>query len=145
VEIEQSFEAMASFLSYKKFSDLPAAVDILGAHIDIVGAHGSGATGALVRMRTPLPTDDTAIRPTVITSLHRLRDIASEVAAYLAASSKVNQLAALARATDALKTLDEYISLEVAPPEQTILSRIIHQWSKLIITEGGIAGRNQDI
>ncbi len=117
VEIEQSFEAMASSLSYKEFSELPAAIDTT--------------------------IDAAVIRPTVITSLHRLQNIASEVAAYLAASSKVNQLAALARATDALKTLDEYISTEVAVPEQTILHRIIRQWSKLIIAEGGIAGRNQ--
>lgn len=38
----------------------------------------------------------------------------------------------------------EYVSAQVAAPEQTILRRIIHQWSNLIITEGGVAGRNQE-
>jgi hypothetical protein len=126
VEIEQSFEAMASFLSYKQLSDLPAA-------IGIVGANGHSL----------LQADDTTIRPTVIAALNRLRDIASEVTTYLTATSRVNKLAALARAADALKTLDEYVATEVVPPEQTILQRIIRQWSDLIIAEGGEVGRNE--
>lgn len=124
VEIEQSFDAMASFLSYQELSNLPAA-------IDIVGAQGFA----------PLQAD--AIRPTVLTALNRLRDIASEIATYIAATSRVNQQAAILRATDALKTLEEYVTAQVVPPEQTILHRIIRQWSNLIIAEGGEVGRDE--
>jgi hypothetical protein len=125
VEIERSFEAMASFLSYKQLSDLPKALDIVG-----VGGH----------VLAPI---ETAIRPTVLKALHPLRDIASEVRLYSAATSRVNKQAALLRATDALKTLDEYVTAEVVPPEQTILQRIIRQWSDLIIEEGGEVGRDE--
>ena len=119
VEIERSFDAIASFLSYNELSALPAAVDAVAG----------------------LPPEETAIRPTVLKALNGLRDIGSEVATYLAATTRVNKLAAISRATDALKTLDEYITAEVVPPEQTLLRRIIRQWSKLIIEESGKVGR----
>jgi hypothetical protein len=121
VEIEQSFEAMTSFLSYKELSAVPTATNAV----------------------SELPPEETAIRPTVLKALNRLRYIASEVATYIAATSRVNKQAALLRASDALKTLDEYVTDEVVPPEQTILRRIIHQWSQLIIAEGGEVGRDE--
>ena len=123
VEIERSFDAMTSFLSYKELSALPTAVNAVAE----------------------LPPEETAIRPTVLKVLNRLRDIALEVATYLAATSRVNKQSALLRATDALKTQDEYVTAEVVPPEQTILRRIIRQWSDLIIKEGGEVGRDQII
>src|SRR5919199_123392 len=119
VEIERSFEAIASFLSYNELSALPAAVDAVAE----------------------LPPEETAIRPTVLKALNGLRDIGSEVATYLAAATRVNKLAAISRATDALKTLDDYVTAEVVPPEQILLRRIIRQWSKLIIKESGEVGR----
>ncbi len=118
-EIARSFEAMASLLSYQELSALPRAVDAVAG----------------------LSPEDTAIRPTVLQALNRLQDIGSEVATYILSSSRVHKLAALARATDTLKTLDEYVTAKVVAPEQTILQRIISQWSKLIIEESGKVGR----
>lgn len=50
-------------------------------------------------------------------------------------------MAALARANDALKALNEYVSQEVMAPEQYLFRRIIRQWQQLIITAGGELGR----
>ena len=119
VEIEQSFDAMASFLSYKELEALPKAVDAVAEFL----------------------LEETVIRPTVLKTLNRLRDIASIIATYQVATSLVSQQSALLRATYALKTLDEYVATEVVPPERTILRRIIRQWSKLIIEKGGEVGR----
>ncbi|HAJ60434.1 MAG TPA: hypothetical protein DCP31_15155, partial [Cyanobacteria bacterium UBA8543] len=123
VEIERSFEAIASFLSYKELSAIPEATDI------------SGAQGLAL-----LQADNTAIRPTVLTALNRLADISSEIA-YTISSTRVQKLATLARATDTLKTLNDYVNAQVVAPEQTLLQRIICQWSKLVIEESATVGR----
>lgn len=119
-EISNSFAALAAFLAYDNLSDLPAALDI---------ASGLGGNFA------------TAIRPGVMNALVRLGEVAAEVATYETATSRVNQQAALLRATDALNELDKHIAAEVVPPEETILQRIIRQWRGLVSQEGGSLGR----
>jgi hypothetical protein len=118
VEIAHTFAAMAEFLTYDDLLDLPAAV---------------GQNAILYY--------DNPIRPTLLTALACLGQVGAEVTAYRDATSRVNQLAALARATDALDGLDEYAVTEVIAPEQYILRRIIRQWRRLVSEAGGEAGR----
>ncbi len=54
-------------------------------------------------------------------------------------------MAALARATDALKDLDDYVQDEVMAPEQYLLRRIIRQWQSLMIGAGGELGRAVEV
>jgi hypothetical protein len=63
---------------------------------------------------------------------------------YQDATSRVNQLAALARATDALDDLDEYVSAEVMAPEKYILQRIILHWRRMVSEVGGEVGRIEE-
>ncbi len=123
IEIERSFEAMASFLSYKELSALPTAINFI----------------------SKLPPQETAIRPSVMNALSQLGDIGAEIATYQIATSRVNQLAAIARATDNLDVLDEYVNTDLVAPEQTIIQRIIRQWRKLVSEAGGQVGREEDL
>ena len=120
-EIARTFEAMAAFLSYDDLSDLPR---------NQVFSEKPGFS---------------PIRPTVLTALSRLGEVGAEVAAYQDSTSRVNQLAALARATDDLDDLDEYIATQVMAPEQYILRRIIQQWRRLVSEAGGEVGRAEEI
>jgi AAA+ ATPase superfamily predicted ATPase len=122
-EIARSFEALATFLSYEDLPALPGAV----------------------RVASGLAQKDATIRPTVLTALDRLGQVGAEIATYRDATSRVNQLAALARATDALDDLDEYVLAEVMTPEQYILQRIIHQWRRLVSEAGGEVGRAEEV
>ena len=78
-------------------------------------------------------------------ALDRLGQVGAEIATYQDATSRVNQLAALARATDALDRLDEYVVAEVMAPEQHILRRIVRQWRRLVSEAGGQVGRAEEI
>ncbi len=129
-EIARTFETMAAFLAYDDISALPAAAEARNQ----VFSEKPGFSSA------PIP-----IRPSVLTALSRLGQVSAEVAAYQDATSRVSQLAALARATDELDTLDEYVVAEVMAPEQTILRRIIRQWRRLVSEAGGEVGRAEEI
>jgi len=118
-EIAQTFGTIATFLSC---NELPA----------LSGAHE--ITSNLITFENP-------IRPTVLTALSRLGEAGAEIATYRDSTSRANQMAALARATDALKDLDAYVQAEVMAPEQYLLRRIIRQWQQLIIGAGGELGR----
>jgi hypothetical protein len=118
VEITQTFDVMATFLAYHNLSHLPNASEI-----------------------TSNLTFDDPIRPTVLTALNRLGQIGGEIAVYRDSSSRANRLAALARATDALKELNAYVQAEVMAPEWYLLRRIIGQWRDLITEPGGELGR----
>ena len=122
VEIARTFEAMATFLSCDDLSALPAAVGQ-----DAILSH------------------DEPVRPTVLTALTRLGQVGAEIATYRDATSRVNQLAALARATDALDALDDYVVEQVMAPEQYILRRIIRQWRRLVSEAGGEVGRAEEV
>jgi hypothetical protein len=121
-EIAHSFEALAAFLSYDDLSALAATV---------------GQVGNLSYNKAP-------IRPTVLAALARLAQVGTEVATYRDATSRVNQLAALARATDALDGLDEYVVAKVIAPEQYILRRVVRQWRRLVSEAGGEVGRVEE-
>ena len=123
-EIARSFEALVTFLSYDDLSALPAAAEM--ERNQVFGKN---------LVSSP------SIRPTVLTALNRLGQVGAEIATYRDATSRINQLAALARATDALDSLDDYVVAEVIAPEQYILRRIIRQWRRLVSEAGGQVGR----
>lgn len=123
-EISRTFEAMATFLSYSDLSALPAVATL---------------------PQGVQPAEGSPIHPTAITALNSLVQIGAEVATYRVATSRVNQLAALARATNALDALDDYVTAEVMAPEQTILHRIIRQWRRLISEASGEVGRAEEV
>jgi len=122
-EIANTFAAIATFLTYDDLAMLPAAAEVVGTN------------GCI-----PLRERD-AIRPDVITALTRLGEVGGEIATYQDSSSRVNQLAAIARATNTLDRADEFAKTEVFPPERAILRRIIRQWRKLVSEAGGEVGR----
>jgi len=88
-----------------------------------------------------LPESNTAIRPTVLKALTHLGDIGAEVATYQQSTSRVNQLAALARAADSLEKLEKTINTDVNEPERYILQAIIEHWQPLITEASGKIGR----
>ena len=117
-EIARLIDAFGIFLSYDNLSALPAA-----AHIAKVTAESS------------------FIRSAVTLALNQLGQVGAEIATCQAATSRVSQLAALARATDALDELDKDIMAKVLAPEQAILRRIVRQWRRLVSEAGGRVGR----
>ncbi|MEC4881792.1 MAG: ATP-binding protein [Scytonema sp. PMC 1070.18] len=117
-EIAQSFEALVDFLAYNELSDLAQAVDTV----------------------SELAPTDTAVRPAVLAALANMGAVGLEVATYEAATSRVNKLAALARATKILDDLDDYIFAEVVTPEKALLQSIIRQWRPLLTEASGKIG-----
>jgi len=118
-EIAATFEALAHCCDYTDLKQLPETITLAER----------------------LPRPESPIRPGVLEALARLGIIGAEVRRYQDASSRVNRLAALSRATDALDRLEEYITTQVLTPEQAILRRIIMQWRRLISEAGGMVGR----
>jgi hypothetical protein len=118
-EIQQSFDCMAQFLGYASLEELSKAQSCLGN----------------------LPGSDDAIRPPVIHALQQCGHIAQDVAIFQVATSRVNQLAALGRATDALEELREYIDETVLPPEKVLLQDIVRRWRSLVSDEIGKLGK----
>ncbi|HIK04805.1 MAG TPA: AAA family ATPase [Trichormus sp. M33_DOE_039] len=116
-EITQSFAALAKFLAYTQISELPQAVSEVSA----------------------LTAINTAIRPCVLTALAELGKVGAEVATYQTATSQVNKLAALARASKNLDDLDKFL-IAVATPEKSLLRRIISQWRPLLTEASGKFG-----
>jgi hypothetical protein len=122
VEIEQTFEAMSTLLSYDALLELPAARDVVANMV----------------------LGNALIRPGTVAALSYLGDVGAEVAAYRDATSRVNRLAALARAIDALDGLEEYLWSDVMAPERTILRSIARNWRHLISETSGKVGRTVD-
>lgn len=118
-EIADTFSAMAAFLHY-------------GTVLDLAQASA---------LQKGLGRENEAVRPSVLTALERLAYVGAEVAAYRDATSRVNRLAALARAVEALETLDAFAAAEVDAPEQALLRRIVRQWRRLVSEAGGMVGR----
>lgn len=112
------FNILTTFLFYHNLSELPAAVEIVSG----------------------LPPYDSSVRRT----LERLKGIGAEVAAYQAATSRYQQLAALARATDRLDDLSEYVTAKVGKSERIILEGIILQWRRLVSGAGGEVGAAEE-
>ena len=120
-EIANSFENMAQFLEFDQIEHLATAQQCL----------------------TWLTPSETYLRPAVIQTLQNLGHLSPEIRTYTIASSRVNKLAALARANDALQNLDRDVrsSIPIQLPEHKILRRIIQQWSELITSASGSTGR----
>ena len=87
-----------------------------------------------------IPPARNAIRPEVIEALQRLGPISQNIAVAQAASSRLNQLAAFARATEALEELGPFIEQTVVVPEKVLLLRIRNHWRTLVAEAGGRLG-----
>jgi hypothetical protein len=109
---------LTTFLFYHSLSDLPAAVDIVSG---------------LKPYRSPVQR-----------ALRRLKEIGAEVATYQAATSRYRQLAALARATEKLNDLSEYVAANVTRQERTILEGIIYRWRRLVSEASGEVGASEE-
>jgi hypothetical protein len=118
-EIARSYATMASYLACRSLAELAAV-----GTADIAWAH---------------PTD--AVRPHVLEAIIQLDAVSDDIRAYRDSSSRANRQAALLRATDALKELNQAVQNQVVAPEQYLLQRIIRQWQAIIIAEGGVLGR----
>jgi hypothetical protein len=88
-----------------------------------------------------LPDMEVAIRPPVIEALGRFASIRQDIAVYEVASSRVNQLAALGRAIEALEELRVFIKQEVWSPEQILLQSILQRWRSLVSGASGRLGK----
>jgi WD40 repeat protein len=110
VEIADSFEVLASFLTYEKLSDLSVAREVVSA----------------------VSVNETSIRPSVLKALTRCGEIGAEVLTYQHTATTNEKLAVLVRLIRALDTLDEYVVEQVVAPEQAIFRRIIHQWRAIV-------------
>ena len=117
-EIVQSFAALATFQRAAALADLAAAERSLAG----------------------LPSAAEAIRPEVIEAIGRFVAIGRDVAVALAASSRLNQLAALGRASEALDGLGTFIESGVHLPEQSWLRRIQQHWLSLVSQGSGQLG-----
>jgi hypothetical protein len=87
-----------------------------------------------------MPSVQDAIRPEVIEILQRFGNISNNIAVAKAASSRLNQLAAFARATEALEELGPFIEQTVVVPEKVLLLRIRNHWRTLVAEAGGRLG-----
>jgi hypothetical protein len=117
-EIVQSFAALATFQRAASLADLAAAESSLAG----------------------LPSAAEAIRPEVIEAIGRFVAVGRDVAVALAASSRLNQLAALGRASEALDGLGTFIESGVHLPEQSWLRRIQQHWLSLVSQGSGQLG-----
>jgi hypothetical protein len=119
IEIINSLDCIAQYLDYTSLDSLSHALSCLEG----------------------LPSLESAIRPPVIHALQQFGHIAQDVAIFQVATSRVNQLAALGRATDALEDLREYINETVLPPEKVLLQDIVRRWRSLVSEAIGKLGK----
>ncbi|MEO0488240.1 MAG: ATP-binding protein, partial [Cyanobacteria bacterium J06659_2] len=117
--IQQSFECMAQYLNYSSLPELSTAQPCL----------------------VNLPAANDAIRPPVVHVLQKFGNVGQDIAVFHAATSRLNQLAALGRTTETLEELREYINQTVLPPEKILLQAILRRWRKLISDASGKLGK----
>jgi hypothetical protein len=117
-ELQSSFACISHCLQATSLADLTKIPSLLGH----------------------LPHARDAIRPEVIEALQRLGPISQNIAVARAASSRLNQLAAFARATEAIEELGPFIEQTVVVPEKVLLLRIRNHWRTLVAEAGGRLG-----
>ena len=125
-EIIYSYNAMATFGSYKHLFDLPEA-SVISSDLALRNFFQN------------------AIRPAVLIALTRLGKVGIHIASFRKASTQQTQLADLAGATRDLNELNKHVAREVMTPEKFLLQRIIHQWQKLILEAIGTLGKSENI
>jgi CRP-like cAMP-binding protein len=113
------FETLTTFLFYNNLSDLPSAIEIVSQ---------------LKTYHSPVQI-----------ALEHLKEVGLEVATYQAATSRYQKLAALARSTDRLNHLSEFVSAHVTKQERTILEGIIYRWRQLVGKAGREVGASEEI
>jgi hypothetical protein len=125
-EIALSFEAMATFLSYRDWSVLPEA-ETISANL---------ARQIVFRQ---------ALRPNTLTALSCLGCIGTHIARCRTTQEHTYCLTILARATGDLNDLNDFIGQQVILPERFLLQRIVHQWRQMIIAAIGELGKLEGI
>lgn len=108
-------------------------------------SHGLQATSLAELTQIPallskLPPIRDALRPEVIEVLQCLGPISQNIAVAQASSSRLNQLAAFARATEAIEELGPFIEQTVMVPEKVLLLQIRNHWRTLVAEAGGRLG-----
>jgi hypothetical protein len=88
-----------------------------------------------------MPAAEVAIRPPVIEALGRFAGIRQDISVSEVASSRVNQLSALARAIEGLEELRVFITREVWSPEQVLLQMILQRWRSVVSEASGRLGK----
>ncbi len=109
IEIADSFEALAIFLTYEHLSDLTNAGELV-SNLSIIEA---------------------PIRPKVLIALTRCSEIGIKAIAFSSVTTTIEKLAVLAQITRHLDRLDEYVVAQIITPEQAILRRTIRQWRRI--------------
>lgn len=83
-----------------------------------------------------------ALNPPALEILHQLQTIAIDI--YTSGqTSRVNQQAALLRATNTLNLLEERLEASVITPERVALRQVIHHWQHLVCVASGEIGNAQ--
>ncbi|MFN9660422.1 MAG: hypothetical protein ACK6BC_08625 [Cyanobacteriota bacterium] len=136
-ELRQAPALFQSLLPYPGGSELHSSFACM--------AHGLQTSSLaqlieIVHLLRELPPAQDAIRPELIEALQRLAPISQTIAVSQAASSRLNQLAALARASEAIEELGPFIDRTVVTPEKILLQRIRHRWRSLVLEESGRLG-----
>ncbi|MFP4009665.1 MAG: hypothetical protein ACLFV6_16940, partial [Spirulinaceae cyanobacterium] len=116
VEIHQSFDLMAKFLSYRDLDGIASAVDVVG----------------LEEFAMLLKDPDLAIRSQTIIALQILSEVAGQVAQGQAAPDSELQGIALTQALALLTQARSRVISTVTAPDSTLLLRIIDQWQEII-------------
>jgi hypothetical protein len=109
--------------------------------LQFIGYSCVGELATAQTLLTGLPPVEEAIRPPVIQALYQFGHIGQDIGVFQAATSRLNQLAALGRATDGLENLREYIHQSVLPPEKIILQTILQRWRRLVSDASGQLGQ----
>ena len=118
VEIEQSFDAIAAFLSYTRTSQLSEAD----------------------KVAISLPPASEAIRPEIIHVLNRLKQVAHDISTAEKSNSLVVRQGALLRANSTLEALHQKTPSRIISPERRLITQIVRQWSHFVRQSGGEAG-----
>lgn len=116
VEIHQSFDLMAKFLSYRDLDGIASAVDLVGLEAFV----------------TLLKEPDLAIRPQTIGALKCLSEVAAQVARAQASPDSELQGMALTQGLAMLTFVRSQVISTVTAPDSTLLLRIIDQWQEII-------------
>ncbi len=137
--LESDIHALSEFEGYHELWN--SLTDIK----NFMEANSLDQISAVCPSRSAFVSSQTYIRPNIIRVLTTLGQISQEIRIATTASSRVNQLAALARADADLQTLDQFVTDRIPPgyPEQKLLHRIIHQWREIITTAAGAVGQAQ--
>ena len=119
IEIQQSFCCLIAFLSVSSLAEIANVSALL----------------------SELPPVEGSIRPPVIVALLKLGQIVQDVSVSEVATSRINSMAALARATESINGLSRFLDDGFWPPEKAALQLVAKRWLDLISERSGRIGQ----